>query len=130
MGSLSCLKISQPSAGRLGSLLFPQRRSFDACPPSDPQDSSNASRPTSFSVFLALRRALAWIIFALTAIGTEGAAPKVLVVHSFGSDAPRFTSASIAFETELTQRFGQQVDLDDVSLDHARYAAPDMEEAL
>ena len=70
------------------------------------------------------------VFLGLTAIGTAGAAPKVLVIHSFGSAAPPFTTHSIAFETELTEQIGEPVDLDEVSLDHGRYATPDTEEAL
>jgi hypothetical protein len=55
---------------------------------------------------------------------------RVLIVHSFGSAAPPFTTHSIAFESELTRRLGATIDLDEVSLDHARYAGSDMEEAL
>ena len=55
---------------------------------------------------------------------------RVLVVHSFGSSAPPFTTHSTAFETTLTQEMGKDVDLDQVSLDMARYAQPDMEEAF
>jgi PAS domain S-box-containing protein len=55
---------------------------------------------------------------------------RVLVVHSFASVSPPSTTRSIAFETELTKRLEQKVDLDEVSLDHARYAGTDMEEAL
>ena len=55
-------------------------------------------------------------------------AKRVLMVHSFGSTAPPFTTHSNAFETTLTQEMGQRVDLDQVSLDMARYAQPDMEE--
>ena len=50
------------------------------------------------------------------------------MVHSFGSTAPPFTTHSTAFETTLTQEMGKRVDLDQVSLDMARYAQPDMEE--
>ncbi|HSE85731.1 MAG TPA: hypothetical protein VLJ79_05885, partial [Candidatus Binatia bacterium] len=53
---------------------------------------------------------------------------RVLMVHSFGSSAPPFTTHSTAFETTLTQQMGKRVDLDEVSLDMARYAQPDMEE--
>lgn len=53
---------------------------------------------------------------------------RVLIVHSFGSSAPPFTTHSTAFETMLTQEMGKRVDLDEVSLDMARYAQPDMEE--
>jgi signal transduction histidine kinase len=52
------------------------------------------------------------------------------MVHSFGSTAPPFTTHSTAFETTLTQDMGKRVDLDQVSLDMARYAQPDMEEAF
>jgi signal transduction histidine kinase len=55
---------------------------------------------------------------------------RVLVVHSFGSAAPPFTTHSIAFETALTGHLGERVDLDEVSLDHARHGDADMEEAL
>ncbi|HTD86147.1 MAG TPA: PAS domain S-box protein [Candidatus Binatia bacterium] len=57
-------------------------------------------------------------------------AKRVLVVHSFVNAAPPFTTHSIAFETELTAKMGKSVDLDEVSLDVARYATLDMDEAL
>jgi signal transduction histidine kinase len=88
-----------------------------------------------------IRRIGCWGIYALCAIVclivTSGAhaadaeRPKrVLMVHSFGSSAPPFTTHSTAFETTLTQEMGKRVDLDQVSLDMARYAQPDMEEAF
>jgi hypothetical protein len=49
---------------------------------------------------------------------------RVLVVHSFGSAAPPFTTHSIAFETALTKEIGERVDLDEVSLDVARLCEP------
>jgi PAS domain S-box-containing protein len=55
---------------------------------------------------------------------------RVLIVHSFGSAAPPFTTHSTAFETALTQDMGKRVDLDEISLDMARYAQPDMEGAF
>src|SRR5947199_5300213 len=55
---------------------------------------------------------------------------RVLIVHSFGNAAPPFTTHSMAFETALTEEMGERVDLDEVSLDVARYASLDMEEAL
>lgn len=59
------------------------------------------------------------------------AAPKrVLIVHSFINVAPPFTTHSIAFETELTEKMGEGVDLDEISLDVARYADNDTQEAL
>ncbi len=79
-----------------------------------------------------------WVISSLVGCGlvllalSAGAAtPKrVLIVHSFGNVAPPFTTHSTAFETELTAKMGEPVDLDEVSLDVTRYASLDMEEAL
>ena len=70
-------------------------------------------------------------LLLLTSFCAAGAESKrVLVVHSFGTVAPPFTTHSTAFEAELVKRMGNRVDLDEVSLDMARYAAPDMQEAL
>jgi hypothetical protein len=55
---------------------------------------------------------------------------RVLMVHSFGSSAPPFTTHSTAFESTIKRELGTAVDLDEVSLDMARYAQPDMEEAF
>jgi PAS domain S-box-containing protein len=64
-------------------------------------------------------------------VSTSAATPKrVLIVHSFVNAAPPFTTHSHAFEKELTEKMGEPVDLDEVSLDVARYATLDMEEAL
>jgi PAS domain S-box-containing protein len=74
---------------------------------------------------------LGGFLLALTTLGALAAEPKrVLIVHSFGNAAPPFTTHSVAFETELTGKMGERVDLDEVSLDVARYATLDMEEAL
>jgi signal transduction histidine kinase len=85
-----------------------------------------------------LKRALpALLCAALLAAGAAGAggaeAPRprrVLLVHSFGSSAPPFTTHSTAFEKTIKQELGTGVDLDEVSLDMARYAQADMEEAF
>jgi signal transduction histidine kinase len=59
------------------------------------------------------------------------AAQRVLMIHSFGSSAPPFTTHSTAFESAIKAEMGWgAVDLDEVSLDMARYANPDMEEAF
>src|SRR2546423_6634140 len=71
------------------------------------------------------------VFVVLAAVCGAGSEPKrVLVVHSFGSVAPPFTTHSIAFETELVEKMGKRVDLDEVSLDMARYADPNLQEAL
>lgn len=77
------------------------------------------------------RSALGLLLLASAPCWADAPASKrVLVVHSFGNAAPPFTTHSIAFETELTDKIGERVDLDEVSLDVARYATLDMEEAL
>jgi hypothetical protein len=40
---------------------------------------------------------------------------RVLMVHSFGSSAPPFTTHSTAFATTIKQELGMEVDLDEVS---------------
>src|SRR4051812_41907344 len=56
---------------------------------------------------------------------------RVLLVHSFGSSAPPFTTHSTAFEAEIKREFGPTaVELDEISLNMARYAEGDMEEAF
>ena len=74
---------------------------------------------------------LVTVFVVLTAVCAAGSEPKrVLVVHSFGGVAPPFTTHSIAFETELVEKMGKRVDLDEVSLDMARYADSTLQEAL
>ncbi len=83
-----------------------------------------------------LKRCSAWVVLDVTILlfawlSVANAVPhRVLIVHSFGSAAPPFTTHSVAFETELTEKMGEQVDLDEISLDMARYADSDMQEAL
>ncbi|MGC2627499.1 MAG: PAS domain-containing protein, partial [Candidatus Udaeobacter sp.] len=84
-----------------------------------------------------VRRAQFSVLVAIAAVaflGLKSAAadePKrVLLVHSFGSAAPPFTVESTAFETELVGMMGGGVDLDEVSLDMARYPDRDMQEAI
>ena len=76
------------------------------------------------------RLSLGLLLLVLTATAFTGAEPqpkRVLIVHSFGSTAPPFTTHSTAFQTTLTRELGSRVDMDEVSLDMARYAQPDME---
>jgi PAS domain S-box-containing protein len=85
----------------------------------------------AFTLCLHLVCQIGWLLLLLTPNGGLAAEPKrVLVVHSFGSAAPPFTTTSTAFETALTEAMGRRVDLDEVSLDVARYTTLDMEEAL
>ena len=53
----------------------------------------------------------------------------MLMVHSFGSSAPPFTTHSTAFESTIKHELGTDVDLDEVSLDIG-LCEPDMEEAF
>ncbi|HWX15168.1 MAG TPA: ATP-binding protein [Chthoniobacterales bacterium] len=85
-----------------------------------------------------VRRAPFFLVVAVAAAipllftpNASAAEPKrVVLVHSFGSAAPPFTVESTAFETELVKKMGERVDLDEVSLDMARYADSDMQEAI
>ena len=85
-----------------------------------------------------VRRALFFLVIATVAAipvlftrSLSAAEPKrVLLVHSFGSAAPPFTVESMAFETELVAKTVDRVDLDEVSLDMARYADREMQEAI
>ena len=70
------------------------------------------------------------IPFLFTPIASAAEPKRVLLVHSFGSATPPFTVESTAFETELVEKMGERVDLDEVSLDMARYADNDMQEAI
>jgi PAS domain S-box-containing protein len=71
------------------------------------------------------------LLLAFSDAMAPAAEPKrVLVIHSFGSVSPPFTTESTAFVTELTERQGEAVDLDEVFLEHARYGEAEMQELL
>src|SRR4051794_14438418 len=55
---------------------------------------------------------------------------RVLVLNSFGSNAPPFSFQSTAFKSQLVAKIGERVDLDEVSLDMTRYVDADMEKAI
>lgn len=76
--------------------------------------------------------ALCLAVATANASGAEGERPRrVLIVHSFGGSAPPFTTHSTAFEEAIKREMGAAgVDLDEISLNMARYAQPDMEEAF
>jgi PAS domain S-box-containing protein len=91
----------------------------------------NAIFPAKAAAILAVRCWPVLFFLTLTMESAAGAAAKrVLIVHSFGTVAPPFTIHSTAFETELVRKTGGHVDLDEVSLDMARYADPHLQEAL
>jgi len=84
-------------------------------------------RPPQF--FLVVATAAA-VTFLATSNSAATEPKRVLLVHSFGSAAPPFTVESTAFETELVRKMGDRVDLDEVSLDMARYHNREMQEAI
>jgi signal transduction histidine kinase len=89
---------------------------------------------SAIAVHVSWFRVLWGIFFVLAGGLADGAraedAKRVLIVHSFRSVSLPFTTHSIAFETELTKRLGEKVDLDEVFLDQARFADTGIEEAL
>jgi PAS domain S-box-containing protein len=141
MGKLTFMAVVQPSSERLSGGVLSGGWQFGAFfLPKYRANVGSSLGPVNFARFdcssslfsRAIRTGLGAVIMSLlitSAVAAE-VPKKVLIVHSFGSAAPPFTTHSIAFETELTKRIGERVDLDEVSLDHARYADPDMEEAL
>jgi len=84
-----------------------------------------------------VRRAQLLVLVAAAAVtqfhfttNASAAEPKrVLIVHSFGRAAP-IPPLSLAFESELVEKMDGPVDLDEVSVDIARYADPEMQEAV
>ncbi len=80
--------------------------------------------------FLLVVATVAAFALIFTANAPAAEPKRVLLIHSFGSATPPFTVESTAFETELVEKMGERVDLDEVSLDMARYADRDMQEAI
>jgi PAS domain S-box-containing protein len=75
--------------------------------------------------------AIAPAIPLLCMSSASAAEPKrVLILNSFGSNAPPFSFQSTAFKSALVAEMGERVDLDEVSLDMTRYADADMEKAI
>jgi PAS domain S-box-containing protein len=123
MGRLILTKVGQPSGRRLFVLLVGWGRWVDH------NRLGVAQVAGGRADFLCC--ALACFCFLLNPATMAAPGPKkVLVVHSFGTAAPPFTTHSKAFETELTEKIGERVDLDEVSLDMARYAQEDDQAAL
>ena len=72
------------------------------------------------------------LAFALAITPKASAAKpnRVLLIYSFGNAAGPTRAISVAFEAELGAKMGEPVDLVQVSLDMARYADADMQEAV
>jgi PAS domain S-box-containing protein len=90
----------------------------------------------SREIWRRLRAQFLRIVAIAAAIGlpfmstASAAEPKrVLIVNSFGTTAPPFSFQSTVFKSELVAKMGEPVDLDEVSLDMARYDA-DMQQAI
>jgi PAS domain S-box-containing protein len=74
---------------------------------------------------------IAAVIGLLATSRASAAEPKrVLVINSFGSAAPPFTIHSTSFESELVAKMGENITLDEVSLDMARFDEREMQEAM
>jgi signal transduction histidine kinase len=80
--------------------------------------------------FLLIVATVAAFALIFTANAPAAEPKRVLLVQSFGSAATPFTARLIAFETELIAKMGDGVDLDEVSLDMARYADRDIQDAI
>jgi signal transduction histidine kinase len=80
--------------------------------------------------FLLIVAKVAAFALIFTANAPAAEPKRVLLVQSFGSAATPFTARLIAFEAELIAKMGDRVDLDEVSLDMARYADRDIQEAI
>jgi PAS domain S-box-containing protein len=79
---------------------------------------------------LFLLAAAAAVPFLFTTNASAAEPKRVLLIHSFGNATPQARSVSIAFETQLAEKMGGQVDLDQFSLDMGRYPDRDSQEAI
>src|SRR4051812_644889 len=83
-------------------------------------------------IWRALRAQLFLLVatILLTTNATAAGPKRVLIVNSFGSAAPPFTIPSTSFESELVAKMGENITLDEVSLDMARFDEREMQEAM
>ena len=69
------------------------------------------------------------VLLSLAVQGANGSEPKrIFIIHSFGRATPPYTTLSTAFETTLTKELGERLDIDEESLDMARFADVDLQE--
>ena len=80
--------------------------------------------------FLLIVATVAAFALIFTANASAAEPKRVLLVQSFGSAATPFTARLVAFESELIAKMGDRVDVDEVSLDMARYSDRDIQEAI
>lgn len=71
------------------------------------------------------RAGVVWLLLTLVTFGAAAATPKrVLILDSFGRDVAPFNAAVSTFRTTLAREFGEPMDIYEVSLEAARFAAP------
>ncbi|MFO1477624.1 MAG: hypothetical protein U1F98_13355, partial [Verrucomicrobiota bacterium] len=73
---------------------------------------------------------LLFAVFVVLASSVRAAAPRVLIIDSFGRDIAPFNAAVSSFRTTLAEELGEPVDIYEASLDAARFVQPDMESAF
>jgi len=74
---------------------------------------------------------LGLLLLGLTTCCAAGAGPKrVLLIQSFGNSVAPFRIGATTFETTLTDAMGKKVDIDEVTLEMARYQQPGLREVV
>lgn len=87
-------------------------------------------RDTRREQLLSIVGAAAAILFLFTNNSVAADPKRVLLIHSFGNAAPQSRAISVAFEAQLVDKMGGNVDLDQLSLDMGRYPDRDSQEAI
>jgi hypothetical protein len=73
----------------------------------------------------ALASLLGIFLFALSAFGVTKTSPKrVLIIDSFGHDVAPFNALASAFRTTLRREIAEPLDINEASLDTARFMGP------
>ncbi len=72
-----------------------------------------------------------WVLLVMMTLGAAAAEPKrVLVVQSFGHGLTPFAIGSDSFRSALDEAMGKRVDVDEVSMEMARYTRTNQEETF